>query len=356
MIDTKKMFLFIFILTAPIELLAQGGSSEYKDGMTLKFDSAGKKYIRILTWGNFWARYTNANPGTSIGGFEKKNWTDFSLRQFRLLTYSQLSPRYLILADIGIDNQSFSSGGSAGGGNSGNGGDNFSGTLGKKPMIYLHELWNEYTILPDKDYKTGSQKNFSLYIGTGLHYWMGISRMSTASSANYLAVDVPIYNWPLVDASDQFGRQLGIYLKGNLDRMSYRWAVNKPFSVRNPSADFPNGSSEYQYAVDNNADGNLSTTGYFSWQFLEKENNMLPYTTGTYVGTKKVFNIGAGYYFQHNGTTTQQSGIAGAPLINHNIRLFSADIFADIPFGPKSKTGQSLLTRPITITILVRNI
>lgn len=325
--------LFCFFLTGVIPAFAQGGSPKYKDGMTLKLDSSGHKYIRFFSWATFWARQTNANPGTAVNGVANSNYTDFSLRQFRLVTLSQLSPRYLILADIGIDNQSFSSGGTAGGGNTGNGGPTFAGTLGKKSELYVHDLWNEYAIYPDKDPVTGQANNATLYIGTGLHYWNGISRMTSSGSANYLAVDVPLYNWPLVDLSDQFARQLGIYLKGNIGRLSYRWAVNKPFTVLSTPAVFSTTMPDSAFAVDDNATGKMATTGYAAWQFFQKENNQLPYTTGTYVGTMKVFNIGAGYYHTQDGTVTQKNNTVSSTLIRHPITLWAIDAFADLPFG-----------------------
>lgn len=307
--------------------------------MKIRLDSTGKKYIRFMTWATIWLRYSQANPGTAINGLARDGWTDISLRQFRLVTYSQLSPRYLILADIGIDNQTFSSGGAPGGGNTGNGGN---GTLGKKPGLYIHDLWNEYTVIPDNKNKSP----FSLYIGTGLHYWMGVSRMTTSSSANYLAMDVPLYNWPLVDESDQFARQLGIYVKGNAGPVSYRWALNKPFTVLTPPTAFPPGTPDSGYAVDNNQPGHISTTGYAAWQFFEKENNLLPYTTGTYVGTMKVLNIGGGYYHAPEATTTQAANSASSALVRHPISLWAADVFADIPFGAQHQnwafTGYSV--------------
>jgi hypothetical protein len=311
----------------------QGGEANYKDGMTIKLDSSGKKYIHFIAAGTFWLRYTDANPGTAINGVPKNNWVDFSLRQFRFITISQLSKRYLFLSDIGIDNQSFSSGGTAGGGNTGNGGSVFNGTLGKKPAVYLHGISNEYTVFPDQNVKGGKSNFASLYIGTGLHYWMGLSRMTTASSTNFLALDAPLYNWPTVDLSDQFARQLGIYLKGNIGPVSYRWSVNKPFTVLSTATAYPAGSPAINFAVDNNATGKLSTTGYAAWQFLDHENNALPYTTGTYVGTKSVFNIGAGYYATGDGTVTQQNNTASSPLIRHNVNLWAVDGYADLPFG-----------------------
>ncbi|MFC0513007.1 hypothetical protein ACFFGT_02310 [Mucilaginibacter angelicae] len=343
----KYILVCIFIsLFVTDTVRGQGGSSEYKDGMTVKLDSTGKKYIRFSTWATFWARQTAANPGTAVNGIEKSGYTDFSLRQFRFLTYSQLSSRYLIVADIGIDNQTISSGGAPGGGNTGNGAAAYAGTLGKKPGIYLHDLWNEYTVFPDKDPVSNKKRPASLYIGTGLHYWMGLSRMTTSSSANYLALDVPLYNWPLVDLSDQFARQIGIYFKGNIGPVSYRWALNKPFTVLSTAVAYPAGSPEINYAVDNNATGKMSTTGYAAWQFLDHENDLLPYTTGTYVGTMRVFNIGAGYYNTGDGTVTQANNTAASPLIRHSITLWAIDAFADLPFGDSKKnwafTGYSV--------------
>ena len=325
---------------------AQGGSPIYTDGMTIKLDSSGKKYIRFLTWATVWLRYTQANPGTAVNGIPKQDWSDIGLRQFRLVTYSQLSPRYLILADIGIDNQAFSTGGSAGGGNTGNGGAAFNGTLGKKPGLYLHDLWNEYTVVGDVNEHTGTHRPVSLYIGTGLHYWIGISRMTSCSSANYLALDVPLYNWPLVDESDQFARQLGVYAKGNAGPVSWRWAVDKPFTVTTPATAFPSGAPDSGYAVDNNQTGKLSTTGYAAWQFFDKENNLLPYTTGTYVGTAKILNVGAGYYYAAEATTTQASNTVSSTFVRHPISIWAVDAFADLPFGPDKKnwafTGYSV--------------
>jgi len=332
----QKSYIIIALTLWSFGVNAQVANPEFKDGMRVKLDSTGKKYIQFSTWATFWAREMSLNPGSVINGIPKKNITDFSLRQFRFLTYSQLSPRYLILANIGMDNQTISSGGNAGGGNTGNGGPSFNGTLGKKPSLYLHELWNEYAVLPDKDPVTGKSESVSLYIGTGLHYWMGISRMTTSSSSSYLALDVPLFNWPLSDFSDQYARQLGIYFKGNIDRLSYRWAINKPFTILSSPSVFAGEAKDINYAVDNNAPGNMATTGYASWQFLEKESNFLPYTAGTYVGNKKVFNIGIGYYYTKNGTVTQLENTNNSPLLRHDIKLWSVDLFADLPFGGKN--------------------
>ncbi len=37
--------------------------------------------------------------------------------------------------------------------------------------------------------------------------------------------------------------------------------------------------------------------GYFDWEFWDQESNLLPYKTSSWLGEKKVFNVGAGFYY-----------------------------------------------------------
>jgi hypothetical protein len=36
-----------------------------------------------------------------------------------------------------------------------------------------------------------------------------------ASTLNFLTIDAPIFNWPLIENSDQFARQMGLFAKEN---------------------------------------------------------------------------------------------------------------------------------------------
>ena len=47
-----------------------------------------------------------------------------------------------------------------------------------------------------------------------------------------------------------------------------------------------------------NEPANLQTQGYFKYEFLDSESNLTPYNTGSYLGSKNVFNIGAGFIYQ----------------------------------------------------------
>jgi hypothetical protein len=48
-------------------------------------------------------------------------------------------------------------------------------------------------------------------LGAGLHYYMGLSRALWHLTLNFLTIDAPIFNWPLIENSDQFARQVGLF-------------------------------------------------------------------------------------------------------------------------------------------------
>lgn len=296
------------------------GSPDYGGGMKFNLNPEGTKYMRFITWNQIWLRSAEMNPGTMVGDEPASRQEDIGMRRLRLLAYAQISPRYMIVAHIGINNQTFINGGASG--SSGTGGYG----AGKKPGIFFHDAWNEYAVVLPQD-----NKKFSMSIGGGLHYYMGLSRMTMSSTLNYLAIDAPIFNWPLIENSDQFARQMGIFAKGKYDRFEYRFSLNKPFATNQVPTDVPTGSAAV--AVDNSNNAKWSKAGYAEYQFFDKESNLLPYKVGSYLGTKKVFNLGAGFYTAPSGTKTSVNGI----VEKHPINLFSGDVFLDMPVGDKTK-------------------
>lgn len=276
--------------------------------------------MRFIVWNQIWLRSTELNPGTNIGDESVDNFQDAGLRRLRLLAYAQISPRYMILTHIGINNQTFINGGAAG--TAGTGGYG----AGKKPGLFFHDAWNEYAVVLPQE-----SKPFSLSIGAGLHYYMGLSRMTMSSTLNYLTVDAPIFNWPLIENSDQFARQIGLFAKGKYDRFEYRFSINKPFATNQTPV---NVTSELNArAVDNNNSAQWSKAGYVEYQFLDKESNFLPFKVGSYLGTKKMFNIGTGFYTAPSATQTSVNGVKK----EHPINLLSGDVFLDMPIGAKEK-------------------
>lgn len=296
------------------------GSPDYGGGLKFNLNTEGSKYMRFIAWNQIWARSSELNPGTMIGEQGATKQEDIGLRRLRILAYAQISPRYMIVTHIGINNQTFINGGAAGSQNTGGYG------AGKKPGLFFHDAWNEYAVVLPKE-----NKPFSLSVGAGLHYYMGLSRMTMSSTLNYMTIDAPIFNWPLIENSDQFARQMGIFVKGKYNRLEYRMSINKPFAtnVTPVNVTDPN----VAVAVDNNNNARWSKAGYFEYQFFDKESNLLPFKVGTYLGTKKMFNIGAGFYTAPSGTKTSVNGITE----RHDINLFSGDVFLDLPIGDKAK-------------------
>lgn len=301
-------------------LLSAQGSLDYGGGLKFNINPEGSKYMRFIVWNQIWLRSTELNPGTNIGDESVDNFQDAGLRRLRLLAYAQISPRYMILTHIGINNQTFINGGAAG--TAGTGGYG----AGKKPGLFFHDAWNEYAVVLPQE-----SKPFSLSIGAGLHYYMGLSRMTMSSTLNYLTVDAPIFNWPLIENSDQFARQIGLFAKGKYDRFEYRFSINKPFATNQTPV---NVTSELNArAVDNNNSAQWSKAGYVEYQFLDKESNFLPFKVGSYLGTKKMFNIGTGFYTAPSATQTSVNGVKK----EHPINLLSGDVFLDMPVGAKEK-------------------
>jgi hypothetical protein len=315
-------------------LFAQGNEN-YGNGLKFNVNEDGSKYIRVVLWNQIWIRGIQNNPGTLIAGAPSPTTWDLGARRIRGMAYAQLGPRYLVLAHVGINNQSVFQGGASG--STGTGGYG----VGKKPGIFYHDVWNEFAVLPTVDPKSKQPNDFSLYVGAGLHYWNGISRMTSASTLNFMAIDAPVINWPLVDVSDQFVRQYGIYAKGAWDKLQYRFALNKPFQTNQTPVFDP---LVGELAVDNNGDPKPAIQGYLDYQFFEKEANVLPFRVGSYVGTKRVFNVGGGFFHQKDGTKSLD---ATGVTHSHPIQLLGLDVFADLPFGNRGMafTGYSVFYR-----------
>ena len=287
----------------PLLSLAQG-SSEYNGGLRVNLNEEGSKYFRFITWHQVWLRYNENNSNSSRLGEAQTTTTDFGLRRSRFLMYAQLHPRMLILTHFGINNQSAISGG-------------YLGTDGKKPQLFMHDAWVDYSVW--KKY---------LNVGFGLHYWNGLSRLSNASTLNFMSYDAPIFNWATIEATDQFARYIGMFLKGKVGKLDYRLALNDPFRT-NPNRVLNENQSQY-----NPMNNSKVAAGYLMYQFWDQESNLLPYMVGSYVGTKKVFNVGAGFHYNANGMWHLSTE---GDTATTDIALFSTDIFLDVPLNKERK-------------------
>lgn len=297
-----------WVLMANADLHAQG-SETYGKGIRVNLDESGQKHIRFITWHQIWLRFNENNSGSTRLGEAQNSTTDFGIRRSRFLAIVQLNPRFLILTHFGINNQNAVSGG-------------YLGTDGKRPQLYVHDAWTEYRVV----------KNY-LHIGMGLHYWNGISRMSSASTLNFMNLDAPIFNWATIEATDQFARMLGVYAKGQIGKLDYRLAINDPFLTNTAGVI---DSARAQYSPRNNK---KVYQGYAFWQFWDKESNYLPFTVGSYLGTKKVFNLGAGFL---QNSDAMWSKTATGDTAYHNQLLLGFDAFLDMPLNKEKGTALTV--------------
>jgi len=312
----------------------------YGTGLRVNLSSDGAKYLRFITWHQVWVRYNENNSNTLRAPSKpESSQLDFGLRRSRLLILAQLNTRFLIYTHLGINNQNAVSGGA-------------SPTVdGKKPQVFIHDAVTEYRL------------NKYVSLGAGLHYYNGISRMTNASTLNILTLDVPQTNWPTIEQSDQFARWLGVYAKGSLGKFNYRVSMSDPFLTNLSSTPLSLGTTSANGATNtgtNVAQYNPQNTshvyqGYFSYDFLESEPSALPYMVGSYLGTKRVFNIGAGFLYNKDGMYSRPTSsvvalplasgadpFAAVPTQTHDIRLFGADVFYDSPLGADKKMALTV--------------
>lgn len=299
---------FLLILCLMVNPLSAQEKTEedhsYKP-LTLKLSEDGKKYVRFIMWHQIWVTSNN------LSAEDSKLSLSTSIRRSRFLAYAQVSPKFLILTHWGL--------------NSLNAGNLTSlGGNGNSPQLFLHGAWAEV------------QLHKSLYVGGGLHYWKGMTRLSNQSTLNFMTLDQsrPFVAWHSLGITDQFARHLGVYAKGAIGKFDYRLAVNTPLKNNlGAGKDYGlmNSGLTYNGMVNNDKDGNPTGNavieGYFRYNFWDKESTKLPYQVGTYLGKKKVFGVGAGFFAHPNGMYNAET--AEHSSVTH----FAADAFLDMPVG-----------------------
>ncbi len=372
-------FALLLGATAPTPAHAQGLDG-YGGGPKIYLNKDSTSFLRITLWSQIWARWQQNNPGTMVNNNpDTRESTDLGIRRTRVLMHGQITPKLLVFWILGVNNQTFTSGGLQGG----DIGAGSSGIDGKRPQVFVHDSWGEYTI------------NRHFQVGGGVLTWSGLSRMTNAATLNFLMVDAPIYNWTTIDATDQFARTMGAYAKGSFGKLNYRAVLTRPFAIAGGqqgattvpvTVALPTGGSATGTV---NVGDNAATNGlvatparfeianwnpasltwmpqlYANYDFFEQESQVLPFTVGSYLGTKKVFNVGAGFQYHpdamrsvrpraFSGTGAGRRAVLPtdvpnpAPIIpnlsvndstyngdwvTHPMRHWAVDAFLDLPLG-----------------------
>jgi hypothetical protein len=299
----QKLLLLLFSL-ASFQLMFAQGAPNYNGGMKVKLNETGTKYFRIISWAQMWAQ-NNSNRPLDGNGNEQSS-TNISIRRARVLMYAQLNKKFLILTHFGLNSLNA---------------DNMSpiGT-GERSQVFFHDVWGEYALSPDHG------------IGGGLHYWNGISRANNQSTLNMITLDNTRQAWATIGLSDQFARHMGVYLKGKFGKFQYRVSVNDAITNNLQATATPNDVAAV-YAgrrLLGSKEAGKAYSGYFEYNFLDQESNFLPYKVGTYLGGKKVFNVGAGFFMHPKGAVLSNGS---GQLVGEDVSIFALDAFYDAPVG-----------------------
>ncbi len=316
----KTFFLVVFgmffFTNAKAQTVANSTNPFLKDGLFFRLNEDGTNYLRMTFLNQTWVRYNESNPGTTVFGTPKSETFDIGLRRTRLQLFGQITDRVFFYMQFGQNN--------------------FNYTSQRKLGAFFHDVTAEYAFIP-----------IHLSIGAGLTGWTGYSRYSSPSVGSILGMDAPIFEQATNDINDQFLRKLSIFAKGKLGKLDYRVVLSSPFTL-DPSNFLATGGNLPVQTLAQTPVGvatfsteapSLQTSGYFMYQFKDQEANLVPYVTGTYLGKKKVFNIGAGFLHQNNAVWYKN---AQGDTIRQAMQLLSADIFYDAPINVEKGTAITL--------------
>lgn len=294
----------ITLAAAALMLATTAGAQMNKDRRILLNDD-GSQYLKFTMASQLWVRNTRLNPGSTINGYAKDRYSDIGIRRMRIQMFGQIADRVFIYTQIGENNFNFLS--------------------DRKQGFFVHDAVGEYEAVRKK-----------LSLGAGLTGWSGLARFASPSIGTLLGVDAPLFEQSTNDVTDQFLRKLSVYAKGKLGKVDYRLTMAHPMAIQK--------ASSYSNVLTANSTisarpSKMQANGYFQYQVFDAEANTVPYTTGTYLGSKKVLNFGAGFVYQpgamwHMGKTPTDT-VATA------MKQFAADVFYDAPINKAKGTAVS---------------
>ena len=285
----RLALILLFVVLNAISVLAQE-----KPFNVVNISHDGSKYIKFGMNLQVWGRYAELNEGSKIGTNEVTDTYDIVIRRLRLQAMGMITDNIFFHLQLGQNNINFTQN---------NGPSN-------APISVMDAL-GEYHF------------NKSLHIGGGLTAWgSGTTRYSANSSSSQLTLDTPMYQ-QFINTSSTFGnRNLSIYAKGDLGKFNYRVAITNPYRNANNNLGLNSTlSTETPRA---------QYSGILTYSFLDKESIEDAYHKGTYLGTKKVFNVAVGYLTQ---AKAMWHLTPDATVAYDDMNVLGFDVFYDSPIN-----------------------
>ena len=301
--EMLRIFLVLVLATGSCFTASGQFPAKLKDGLKTYLSPDSATFIKLNFVSQIWARQNDNNPGSTINGRPESNTFDVGIRRVRFVLSGQLTDRVFFFVQFGQNNLNYLS--------------------PRKSGAFFHDVTAEYAVVKKR-----------ISVGFGLHGWNGLGRFSNAAVGSILGLDPPIFQETTNDVNDQFVRKLGIYAKGKLGKLDYRVSLSKPFVTQTASVSVDPLSTNSSYSLDI---PQQAFQGYFSYQFLDQESNAGPGSVGTYLGKKRVLNLGAGFVHQGEAMWSKSSV---NDTIYHDMNLWAIDLFYDSPLN-KSK-GNAL--------------
>jgi hypothetical protein len=308
--------MFLLMTVSAAGSLAQNSPSlnaRFKDGLKIYMSDDSSRYVKATGMAQIWVRYNDNNPGSTVNGTREKETFDVGLRRMRYQVLAQVNKKVFFYSQIGINSVNSIS--------------------ARKAQIFFHDVTGEYAVY--KNYFT---------IGTGLSGWNGTARYTSSSVSTILALDLPYEMETTNDITDQFVRKMGVYAKGKIGGFDYRLSASNPFPVQTATtvpgaaavATLPaTGTNTAYYSTRN---PNLQYQGYFMWQFLDKESNQVPYMVGSYLGKKRVLNLGAGFAYQKDAMWYRSTNVTGDTIMTP-LQQFGVDVYYDSYLNKEKQTA-----------------
>lgn len=301
-----------------------------KEDKPLKFNlnDDGSHWFQMTLLNQAWARFNESNPGTMMNNEAAPETFDIGLRRTRIQLYGQITDRTFIYFQWGSNNVNSQA--------------LLAGTNNRKVQAFIHDAVCEYNVFKGKNW---------LKLGGGLTIANGLSRFSQPSIGTITTLDVPVFLQATVDQTDEFSRKMSVYARGQIGKWDYRFSLSDPYPIANSgnpvtlkanSATFAGYGHHKQYQ------------SYIMYQFFDKEGHNTPYMTGSYLGKKKVLNIGGGVMYQSRATWYQDStagvsrtNASGIPIPTaktkyNDMLLMGVEVFYESPLNKEKGTALSL--------------
>lgn len=294
-----------------------------KNALKFNINADGSHYFQATFLNQTWVRFNQSNDGTTLFSKPVDNTFDIGMRRTRIQLFGQITDRTFIYFQFGQNNFNDVAG------------YNTAGTGNRKIAAFFHDAVCEYKVT------SGNQ----LKIGGGLTVLNGLSRFSQPSIGTIMTMDVPVFLQYSVDQIDQFDRRLAVYARGQIGKIDYRAYVSNPFPIGSngtvPAAIGKNASFVNVGAIPNGHGPGINNQfgGYLAYNIFENEPHTTPYMAGTYLGSKKVWNIAVGGVYQKSATWNLSSD-AKDTLYNNMLHL-SVESFLDLPINKEKGTMLS---------------